>query len=70
MRIQDKFYSQISPLFTNSLKALAVLFLVIACSSNDEEAPDERLMEKELYDSAQSRLKAGNYESAIFSLEA
>ena len=70
MRTQDKFYSQISPLFTNSLKALAVLFLVIACSSNDEEAPDERLMEKELYDSAQSRLKAGNYESAIFSLEA
>ena len=70
MRTQDKFYSQISPLFTNSLKALAVLFLVMACSSNDEEAPDERLMEKELYDSAQFRLKAGNYESAIFSLEA
>ena len=45
------------------------MFLVIACSSGDEESPDETL-EKELYDSAQSRLKGGNYESAIYSLEA
>ena len=48
-----------------------LLFFVLAftsCSSN-EELPDERLVEKELYDQAQKRLKDGNYSSAIMSLE-
>ena len=42
-----------------------LLFFVLAftsCSSN-EELPDERLVEKELYDQAQKRLKDGNYSS-------
>ena len=32
--------------------------------------PDERLLEKELYDQAQFRLKDGSYSMAIRSLEA
>ena len=40
-----------------------------SCSSNDE-IPDERLIEKELYDQAQTRLKNGSFSTAIISLEA
>ena len=69
MKAQHKFYSHISPSISRSLKLFAILFLIVSCSSSDE-APDERLMEKELYDSAQARLKAGNYEAAVFNLEA
>jgi len=47
---------------------LGALLLFTACSSN-EELPDERLIEKEIYDQAQSRLKDENYSSAILSLE-
>lgn len=68
MKAQHKFYSHISPSISRSLKLFAILFLIVSCSSSDE-APDERLMEKELYDSAQARLKAGNYEAAVFNLE-
>ena len=46
-----------------------LLLLVSSCSSN-EEMPDERLVEKELYDQAQSRLKNGSFSTAILSLEA
>ena len=46
-----------------------LLLLVSSCSSN-EEMPDERLVEKELYDQAQTRLKNGSFSSAILSLEA
>ncbi len=70
MSIQDKFYNQISPLISDVLKAFAISFLLISCSSGEEESPDERLLEKELYDTAQLRLKGGNYETAIYSLEA
>ena len=70
MSLQDKFYKQISPLIRDALNVFLILFLVIACSSGDEESPDERLLEKDLYDTAQLRLKGGNYESAIYSLEA
>ena len=45
------------------------LLLVSSCSSN-EEMPDERLVEKELYDQAQTRLKNGSFSTAILSLEA
>tara|TARA_Y100000766_G_scaffold202790_1_gene174808 strand:+ start:488 stop:1360 length:873 start_codon:yes stop_codon:yes gene_type:complete len=61
--------------FSNSSKRnltfLGILALLIlpACSSN-EEMPDERLIEKELYDQAQSRLKNESYSTAIMSLEA
>ena len=50
---------------------LGILALLIlhACSSN-EEIPDERLIEKELYDQAQARLKNESYSTAIMSLEA
>lgn len=46
-----------------------LLLLVSSCSSN-EEMPDERLVEKELYDQAQTRLKNGSFSTAILSLEA
>ena len=45
------------------------LLIVSSCSSN-EEMPDERLVEKELYDQAQTRLKNGSFSTAILSLEA
>ncbi|HJL96252.1 MAG TPA: outer membrane protein assembly factor BamD [SAR86 cluster bacterium] len=50
------------------LKSLLIVLLIISCSSN-EELPDEKLIEKELYDQAQARMKGENYSSAIMSLE-
>ena len=47
---------------------LFVGFLLQACSSKDEQL-DARLLEKELYDSSQTRIKSGNFSSAIASLE-
>ena len=61
--------------FISSKRNLGILTIFIlifglsSCSSN-EEIPDERLIEKELYDQAQSRLKSASYSSAIMSLEA
>ena len=58
--------------YKKTLPYLATLLLVLilsSCSSN-EEMPDERLVEKELYDQAQSRLKNGSFSTAIMSLEA
>ena len=46
-----------------------ILMTLSSCSSN-EEIPDERLIEKELYDQAQTRLKNGSFSTAIMSLEA
>ena len=51
------------------LTIFILIFGLSSCSSN-EEIPDERLIEKELYDQAQSRLKSASYSSAIMSLEA
>jgi outer membrane protein assembly factor BamD len=51
------------------LAVLFVLTVLTSCSSNDE-IPDERLIEKELYDQAQTRLKNGSFSTAIMSLEA
>ena len=48
---------------------ILALLILSACSSN-EEMPDERLIEKELYDQAQARLKNESYSTAIMSLEA
>ena len=48
---------------------ILALLILPACSSN-EEMPDERLIEKELYDQAQARLKNESYSTAIMSLEA
>ena len=42
--------------------------MVVSCSNNDEQ-PDERFLEKELYDASQTRLKNGNFSNAIASLE-
>ena len=62
--------------FSNSSKRILgilgifmLLLIVSSCSSN-EEMPDERLVEKELYDQAQTRLKNGSFSTAILSLEA
>ena len=55
-----------------NLSILAIFFILMnlaSCSSNDE-IPDERLIEKELYDQAQTRLKNGSFSTAIISLEA
>ena len=50
------------------LSIFILITALTACSSN-EEMPDERLIEKELYDQAQSRLKSESYSVAIISLE-
>ena len=52
-----------------SILGIFVILFLSACSSN-EEMPDDRLIEKELYDQAQSRLKNESYSTAIMSLEA
>ena len=48
---------------------LILLFFVISCASDDGEKVTIEMIEKDLYDQAQSRLKAGNYAAAILSLE-
>ncbi len=55
-----------------NLKILGIFLILVSlnsCSSN-EEMPDERLIEKELYDQAQTRLKNSSFSTAIMSLEA
>ena len=47
---------------------LSVTFFIVSCSSS-EEAPNERLLEKELYDQAQTRLSNESFATAILSLE-
>ena len=62
--------------FSNSSKRILgilgifMLLLIISSCSSNEEMPDERLVEKELYDQAQTRLKNGSFSTAILSLEA
>ena len=53
-----------------SLLSIFILSIIISSCSSNEEIPDERLLEKELYDQAQFRLKDGSYSMAIRSLEA
>ena len=53
-----------------SLLSIFILSIMISSCSSNEEMPDERLLEKELYDQAQLRLKNGSYSTAIRSLEA
>ena len=67
MSIVHNFYNSIK---TNLvfLRNFIIVVLIVSCSSN-EELPDERLVEKELYDQAQSRLKSASYSTAIISLE-
>ena len=53
-----------------SFLSIFILSIIISSCSSNEEIPDERLLEKELYDQAQFRLKDGSYSMAIRSLEA
>ncbi len=53
-----------------SLLSIFILSIMISSCSSNVEIPDERLLEKELYDQAQLRLKNGNFSTAIRSLEA
>ena len=53
-----------------SLLSIFILSIMISSCSSNEEIPDERLLEKELYDQAQLRLKNENFSTAIRSLEA
>lgn len=53
-----------------SILSIFILLITLASCSSNEEMPDERLVEKELYDQAQTRLKNGSYSTAIYSLEA
>ena len=62
-------YSNTSKRNISLLSIFIVSIIISSCSSN-EEIPDERLLEKELYDQAQFRLKDGSYSMAIRSLEA
>ena len=52
----------------SSLLLFFSFFLIVSCSNNEEQ-PDERFLEKELYDASQTRLKNGNFSNAIASLE-
>ena len=54
----------------HSILGIFVLLLLVSSCSSNEEMPDERLVEKELYDQAQTRLKNGSFSTAILSLEA
>tara|TARA_Y100001970_G_scaffold132983_1_gene164065 strand:+ start:436 stop:1311 length:876 start_codon:yes stop_codon:yes gene_type:complete len=67
MSIVHNFFNSIKKNL-NFLRNFLILFLIVSCSSN-KELPDERLVEKELYDQAQSRLKSDSYSTAIISLE-
>jgi outer membrane protein assembly factor BamD len=67
MAMVDKFFKANTPNI-RTLVVLTCLSIFYACSSN-EEIPDERLIEKDLYDQAQIRLKSENYSTAIISLE-
>ena len=49
--------------------SLLIILIQIGCTSNEVPLED-RLLEKELYDQSQIRLKNGNFSSAILSLEA
>ena len=53
-----------------SILSIFILLITLSSCSSNEEMPDERLVEKELYDQAQTRLKNGSYSTAIYSLEA
>ena len=53
-----------------SILGIFTLLLIVSSCSSNEEMPDERLVEKELYDQAQTRLKNGSFSTAILSLEA
>ena len=53
-----------------SILGIFMLLLIVSSCSSNEEMPDERLVEKELYDQAQTRLKNGSFSTAILSLEA
>ena len=55
---------------TFSVLGIFIFLLILSSCSSNEEIPDERLVEKELYDQAQSRLKNGSFSTAIMSLEA
>jgi len=50
--------------------SLVLSIVLLSSCSNNEELPDERLLEKDLYDSSQTRLRNGNFSNAIASLEA
>ena len=54
---------------TFSVLSIFIFLLILSSCSSNEEIPDERLVEKELYDQAQSRLKNGSFSTAIMSLE-
>tara|TARA_B100001013_G_scaffold326442_1_gene239033 strand:+ start:725 stop:1594 length:870 start_codon:yes stop_codon:yes gene_type:complete len=62
-------YNQLNKKLLRFSSLLFLIFLYLHACSSIEEQPDERLLEKELYDSSQTRIKSGNFSSAIISLE-
>ena len=52
----------------NLISFFLIMYFFSGCSSM-EEGIDQRLIEKELYDQAEIRLKNQNYSSAFISLE-
>ena len=67
IRLKD-YYLLKKILIRKLLLILFVGFLLQACSSKEDQL-DARLLEKELYDTSQARMKSGNFSSAIASLE-
>lgn len=62
-------YSQLNKILVRQLLLFLFLSLLLNACSSTEEQPDARLLEKELYDTSQTRMKSGNFSSAITSLE-
>ena len=59
----------LNKIFTKSSLFLLCSFVLVISCSNKQEPLEERLLEKELYDASQTRLKNGNFSNAIASLE-
>ena len=68
--IRDSFFSSYKLNIKSVIFFISMLFLLITGCSSNEEPLEARLLEKELYDQSQVRLKGGNFASAIASLEA
>ena len=67
--ITIKNYFPIYKVFIRPHLLFLFLCLILNACSTSEERPDMRLLEKELYDVSQTRIKNGNFSSAITSLE-
>ena len=67
--LRSKKYNLMNSVLFKTLILLLISFLLLLSCSSSDERPDLKLLEKELYDLSQTRIKNGNFSSAIDSLE-